>query len=221
MDQKNSNQGLVFITSPTSFINKQLEHYRNCWSEAWTTWTVHSHLLFEEVLPFDKWAQETLFLLVLQLWVWLLEVFNQVVQRLQHVLNETGNLRRPPLCDAIQSSEGKSTLMELQGQHGPAPLRWVAVWAPCDYLIKLVKRKVVLRMIRAARDSSCWQRCRIRPSSMWPSECRQAWMEYTTQTQKRGQKRWYRNYFSALLLLFQHGLIMIGTCLCVCVDNDF
>lgn len=44
----------------------------------------------------------------------------------------------------------------------------------CEYLIKLVKRKVVLRMIRAARDSSCWQRCRIRPSSMCPSECRQA-----------------------------------------------
>lgn len=43
------------------------------------------------------------------------------------------------------------------------------------YLMKLVKRNVVLRMMRAARDSSCWQRCRMSPSSMWPSEWRQAW----------------------------------------------
>lgn len=45
---------------------------------------------------------------------------------------------------------------------------------PCYYLIKLVKSSVVLRMMRAARDSSCWQRWRVNPSSMWPSECRQA-----------------------------------------------
>lgn len=45
---------------------------------------------------------------------------------------------------------------------------------PCSYLMKLVNRSVVLRMMRAARDSSCWQRWRISPSSMWPSECKQA-----------------------------------------------
>lgn len=72
-------------------------------------------------------------------------------------------------------SRALSTFMKLQSQHGQAPLcSGLSCVRLCDYLIKLVKRKVVLRMIRAARDSSCWQRCRIRPSSMWPSECRQA-----------------------------------------------
>lgn len=42
------------------------------------------------------------------------------------------------------------------------------------YLMNRLKSNVVLRMIRAARDSSCWQRCRVNPSSMWPSVCRHA-----------------------------------------------
>lgn len=42
------------------------------------------------------------------------------------------------------------------------------------YLMNRLKSNVVLRMMRAARDSSCWQRCRVNPSSMWPSVCRHA-----------------------------------------------
>lgn len=42
---------------------------------------------------------------MLQLRVRLLEVLDQVVQRLQHILDEAGDLRGPPLGDAVQSSE--------------------------------------------------------------------------------------------------------------------
>lgn len=39
------------------------------------------------------------------------------------------------------------------------------------YLINLLKRKTVLRMTRAVRDSSCWDLDKFRPSSMCPSWC--------------------------------------------------
>lgn len=45
--------------------------------------------------------------------------------------------------------------------------------------MKVLKSRVVLRMIRAALDSSCWQRCKVRPSSICPSEWRHT---FTPQT---------------------------------------
>lgn len=61
---------------------------------------------------------------MLQLWVRLLEVLNQVVQRLQHVLNEADNLRGAPLRDAIQSPEGRAHLWSCgRGRDGGATAR--------------------------------------------------------------------------------------------------
>lgn len=39
------------------------------------------------------------------------------------------------------------------------------------YLMNLLKRKTVLRITRAVRDSSCWDLDNVRPSSIWPSWC--------------------------------------------------
>lgn len=66
-----------------------------------------THLLLEQVLPFDDGPQKRLFLLVLQLRVGLLEVLYQVVQRLQHLLHKHGHLRGPALGDAVQGPAGE------------------------------------------------------------------------------------------------------------------
>lgn len=42
------------------------------------------------------------------------------------------------------------------------------------YLINLLKRKTVLRITRAVRDSSCWDLDNVNPSSIWPSWCMMA-----------------------------------------------
>lgn len=67
----------------------------------------HSHLLFEEVLTFDERTEKTLLLLVLQLRIGLFEVLDQVVQRLQHLLNELGHLYGLALRYAVQGPAGR------------------------------------------------------------------------------------------------------------------
>lgn len=67
----------------------------------------HSHLLFEEVLTFDERTEKTLLLLVLQLRIGLFEVLDQVVQRLQHLLNELGHLYGLALHYAVQGPAGE------------------------------------------------------------------------------------------------------------------
>lgn len=67
----------------------------------------HSHLLFEEVLTFDERPEKTLLLLVLQLRIGLFEVLDQVVQRLQHLLDELGHLYGLALRYAVQGPAGE------------------------------------------------------------------------------------------------------------------
>lgn len=45
------------------------------------------------------------------------------------------------------------------------------------HLMNLLKRKTVLRMTRAVRDSSFWDLDSVKPSSMCPSWCIIAWKQ--------------------------------------------
>lgn len=91
----------------------------------------------------------------------------------------------------------------------------VATKAPSAvYLMNRLKSSVVLRMIRAARDSSCWQRWRVNPSSMWPSECRHAWWD--VQMDSRNKREMLK---VCRIWLFRYKFLHHRLFGCVCTDD--
>ena len=103
-------------------------------------------------------------------------------QGVTKILRKRGPLRGNPAAWSVGKarSPGHRQVFESNTMTYLRQVRWAAVGCTlCSHLMKWLKRRMVFRMMRAAQDSSCWQRCRVSPSSMWPSAWRQACAGFT------------------------------------------